>query len=175
FGAGNGIHFQSHPMDDGYALDMQFTNPRVVVNSATEGELHLDVVGREYIDTTTVGPEFTLNDVTMATLELPEPESSDNTLTWADAPATLTSDGAEAFGGFYETGEQLDPVTFSVTAGETADPATAHEVTEASEQDGLSIFVTGENYGSLPAASTGADSSGIYVGLRDTADSYDDI
>src|SRR5699024_7159985 len=134
-----------------------------------------DVVGREHIDTTTVGPEFTLNDVTMATLELPEPESSDNTLTWADAPATLTSDGAEAFGGFYETGEQLDPVTFRVSAGETVHPATAHEVTEASEQDGLSIFVTGENYGSLPAASTGADSSGIYVGLRDTADSYDDI
>src|SRR5690625_4960655 len=175
FGADNGVHFQSHPMDDGYALDMQFTNPRVVVNSATEGELHLDVIGREYIDTTTVGPEFTLKDVTMATLELPEPESNGDTLTWTAAPATLTSDGADAFGGFYTPGEALDPVTFSVTAGATADPTTSHEVTEASEEDGLSVLVTGENYDSLPAASTGADAAGIYVGLRDTADSYDAI
>lgn len=175
FGTDNGVHFQSHPMDGGYALDMQFTNPRVVINSAAEGELRLDVVGREFVDTTTVGPEFTLTDVSMATLELPEPEIDGETLTWTDAPATLTDEGVHAFGGFYESGAELDPVTFSVTAGASADLATSHEVTEASEEAGLSVVVTGENYDSLPAASTGADASGIYVGLRDTADSYDDI
>src|SRR5699024_9166892 len=93
FGEGNGVHFQSHPMEGGYALDMTFTNPRIVVTSATEGELHLDVVGREFVDMTTVGDEYTLTDVTMATLELPEPTVGEDVLTWSNASATLTDEG----------------------------------------------------------------------------------
>lgn len=38
-------------------------------------------------------------------------------LAWADAAATLTAAGAEAFGGFYSAGESLDPVSFIFPLG----------------------------------------------------------
>lgn len=124
FGAGNGVRFESHPMlnsvgDTEYALDMAFTNPRVVVTSATAGELHMDVVGREFIDMNTLGDPYTLLDVTMATLKLPSPIRDGNSITWSAAPATLTAEGSVAFGGFYDAGAELDPVTFSATIGPT--------------------------------------------------------
>lgn len=124
FGVGNGVRFESHPMLNGvgdteYALDMAFTNPRIIVTSATTGELHMDVVGREFIDLNTLGDPYTLLDVTMANLEMPSPIRDGNSITWNAAPATLTAEGSVAFGGFYKAGAELDPVTFSATIGPT--------------------------------------------------------
>ncbi|MEV3853353.1 HtaA domain-containing protein [Streptomyces sp. NPDC050095] len=43
------------------------------------------------------------------------------------AAATLTADGAKAFGGFYKTGDALDPVTPAVSLDENATlPAGTH-------------------------------------------------
>ncbi|MBP1327090.1 peroxiredoxin [Leucobacter exalbidus] len=114
FGAGNGVHFQSHPMAGGHALDLKFTNPRVVVTSATTGELRLDVEGREFISTTEMGDAYTLKDTKVATLTLPAPTAKGNTLSWKNAAAVLTADGSAAFGDFYAKGEALDPVSFSL-------------------------------------------------------------
>lgn len=102
FGDGNGVHFQSHPMDDGYALDLQFLDPHIVVDSASSAQLRFDVIGHEYVDTTTVGPEYSLEDVTVATLDLSagQADVGDDELSVAGAPATLTESGAKAFGGF---------------------------------------------------------------------------
>lgn len=121
FGAGAGVHFQSHPMNTGtgeaYALDLAFTNPRVLITSATAGELRLDVSGREFIDATSVGAPFNYTDVVFATLDLPQVTATGDGLTWTAAAATLTQAGSDAFGGFYQAGEALDPVTFSTTGG----------------------------------------------------------
>jgi hypothetical protein len=39
------------------------------------------------------------------------------TVTWANIPATLTAEGAQAFGAGYPAGKELDPVTISVGLG----------------------------------------------------------
>ena len=119
FGAGNGVHFTGHEMTvDGVtapALDMQFTNPRVEVTSATEGTLYLDVKSRKFEGMTSISQEFfEESNVPFATLNLADPEADGATFTWSAAPATLTDQGGAAFGGFYEPGEVLDPVTFTL-------------------------------------------------------------
>lgn len=55
--------------------------------------------------------------VTLATLSLPTPRTSGGTISWSGATATLTAAGAEAFGGFYQAGTTLDPVSFSFPLG----------------------------------------------------------
>ena len=118
YGDGNGVYLRGHEMTiDGkkaHALDLALTNPRVIVKSATAGELRMDVSGREFEGMTSLGKQINLKQVTVATLNLSAPSAAGKTLSWKDATATLTSAGAKALGGFYEAGEELDPVSFSL-------------------------------------------------------------
>ena len=119
----DGVHFESHPMLVGgrqvWALDLKFTNPRIEIVSSTEGVLYFDVRGREFKSMTEAGDEFRRSGVRMAELKLPaftavQGGSGEKSMTWRDAQATLTAEGAAAFGGFYSAGETLDPVTFTL-------------------------------------------------------------
>ncbi|MBM9465121.1 HtaA domain-containing protein [Aeromicrobium sp. YIM 150415] len=121
YGTGNGARFTGHQMGSDYALDLQFTNPRVVVTSATTARLHVDVAGRDFKDMTSVGERFETKDVHFADLALSAPATSGAKRTWTNAAATLTADGERAFGGFYEAGTELDPVSFDVTTGAQID------------------------------------------------------
>ncbi|WP_169253641.1 HtaA domain-containing protein [Brevibacterium sp. 'Marine'] len=47
----------------------------------------------------------------LAHLSLPEPINEGAVTMWAEAPATLSEEGAELFGGSYSAGEQLAPLT----------------------------------------------------------------
>lgn len=118
FGVGNGVHFRGHKSgaadDAPYILDVAFTNPRIVVTSPTTGELRADVEGREFVNTTTVGDWYSNENASLAELTLPEPTIDGDVRTWSDAKAVLTKEGAENFAGFYEPGELLDPVSFSL-------------------------------------------------------------
>lgn len=127
FGSGNGVHFTGHYMevgdDSGHALDMQFTNPRVEVTSATEGTLYLDVRSREFEGMTSISDNFFEEEnVPFASLELSAPEQSGDTFTWTNAAATLTDQGSTAFGGFYNSGEALDSVSFTLPVTEPEEP-----------------------------------------------------
>ncbi|WP_053387095.1 HtaA domain-containing protein [Leucobacter japonicus] len=114
FGAADGVHFQGHASGDDFILDLAFTHPKIKVTSSTTAELYLDVDGREFVDTTTVGDYYSLDDVHFADVTLPAYTQSGSTYTWANADATMTADGLEAFGGFYNaTTAGLDPITFS--------------------------------------------------------------
>lgn len=130
FGEGNGVHFRGHQSgsaaEDPYILDIAFTNPRVVVLSPSTAELRVDVEGREFVNTTTVGELYSMKDAVLAEVELPEPTIAGNVMTWAAAPAVLAEEGSEAFGGFYNAGAELDPVTFSL-------PITQRVVAEATQ------------------------------------------
>ena len=145
FGAGNGVHFQSHPMEvDGgtaYALDMTFTNPHVVVTSPTTAELRLDVQGYEFDSMTSIGAPYTLTDAPVASLTLPESTVEGAVRTWTNAEAKLTDEGSIAFGGFYNAGDDLDPVTFSLPTEGLGD--------DGGEGEGPG---TGEPGGETPAA-----------------------
>ena len=57
--------------------------------------------------------------VALASLDLTKGTRTvtDSTVTWNGVPATLTEEGAPAFGGFYNAGTELDPIAFAVTTG----------------------------------------------------------
>ena len=100
------VHFWGHEGE----LDLTFADIRVETDHASEtGVLYLDVIG----------PDGTTPDVPFADLDLTglSWERGEST-TIADVPAVLTEEGAEAFAGFYSQGEELDPVTVAVKAGE---------------------------------------------------------
>ena len=152
FGENDGVLFQGHAEGEDYILDLAFTQPQITITSATTAELTLDVDGREFVDTTTVGETYSLDDVHFADLVLPSPTVSGSTYTWTNASATMTEAGLDAFGGFYDASTAaLDPITFSAQViaqpGEPEVPAPANTTTAvtakaASPYVGASVALT---------------------------------
>lgn len=105
------VHFLGH---DGI-LDVKFSNIEVHV-SGTSGTLVADVDYRPFTDTTTQNPLQSASDVAIASLNLSgvSPTEGTSSVSFANVPATLTADGAAAFGGFYPAGQALDPVSFTL-------------------------------------------------------------
>lgn len=99
------------------ALDIALSGFRLETRGST-GTLRADVRTGTGEDGTGE-PERTTKNVALAALDLSgvKPDSGGGKLTFADVPATLTADGAEAFQGYYKKGEELDPVTLAVTPG----------------------------------------------------------
>jgi len=142
------IQFQGHqgfgvdPAE--YALDLTFSEVRVRITGATTAELVLDARSRGLADPTTFAE---LDDVVFATLNLAggTDASTSEVVAWSGVPATLTAQGAEAFGGFYAEGAALAPVTFSWPV-EAAAPTTVTPVLTASPTGtavaGISVTLT---------------------------------
>jgi len=106
------VHYYGHSG----ALDVTFSNPTIVVHSASSATLYMS------------GTAF-------ATLNLAAAGKSvgaGGDVTWSGVPATLTSGGAAAFAGFYNAGDALDSLTF--TAGSAASGIGGGTVVVASAQ-----------------------------------------
>ncbi|MFB9662401.1 HtaA domain-containing protein [Glycomyces mayteni] len=99
------VYFWGH---DG-ELDLTFANPSVEY-SGSSGTLYVYVNGAR---------------TDMASLSGASLRADGGTVAVSDAAATLTANGASAFAGYYEAGQELDPVSFS------ADVAVEPEETEA--------------------------------------------
>ncbi|WP_169746811.1 HtaA domain-containing protein, partial [Demequina gelatinilytica] len=116
------------------ALSTTLANPTVEVSDGV-ATLVLDVTGE-----TQAGDAVEQTGVRFATLDTAAAEVSTDgdTVTLTDIPATLTADGAAAFG-TYPEGSELDPVTLTVTAAEACGgviaglPAPEPTVEETSE------------------------------------------
>ncbi len=102
------LHLTAH----GGAMDLTLANPSVHI-AGPAGTITADVTSKS-IDT---GETTTTGDVALATLDLRavQATAAGDEITFADVPATLTADGAPAFGGFYAAGELLDRVTLTLT------------------------------------------------------------
>ncbi len=103
------IEFTGH----GGILDTTVANPALVFDGSSTASLLMDVSG-----TTQQGAEVDQQAVPFASVDISGAEFGDGTVTLTDAPATLTGEGAAAFG-TYPAGEALDPITLELTA----DPA----------------------------------------------------
>lgn len=118
-GFGGTVTFAGH---EG-ALRLEISDPRVDIDGAA-GTLIADVRSKSLES----GELEEYDDVALADLDLSAApvQVADGVATATAVPATLTEAGAPAFAGFYEAGEALDPVTFSVplTTGE-AEPQSA--------------------------------------------------
>lgn len=117
---GGRIRFRGHDYGNGPQLDLEFRNPRVVLDGAGNGKLYVDAVNRPFggMDTTAPAPPRQSHPgVHIADLDLSgvTPVDQDGRVTWTNVPAILSEDGAKiAFAEFYGPGDQLDPLTFSV-------------------------------------------------------------
>lgn len=89
-------------------LDMDFSDPRVDVDSTSSGSISFSIDGSR---------------VELVDLDLAEGtrKITDGVVRWTDVPATLTSDGAKAFDGYYDSGTTMDRVSFIIGTRASAD------------------------------------------------------
>lgn len=108
-----GVHFLGHRQSNGvYQLDLAISRPSVRI-SGRGGTLYADMSSKDK-DT---GKVTTSRQVPLANLALGGVDTRGVTgarLTLSNVPATLTSQGARAFAGYYTAGTVLDPVSLSV-------------------------------------------------------------
>jgi hypothetical protein len=109
-GAGT-VHFTGHFSGGVPALDLIFSNPRVIVGQTST--VYADVTSKS-LATGEVesfpGVEFALLDPSMT-----QPEFEAEAVSLQDMPAELTEDGSKAFAGFYAAGQKLDPLSLTAS------------------------------------------------------------
>jgi hypothetical protein len=106
-----GVHFVGHKTDAGnYQLDLTLSRPTVRI-SGSSGTLYVDVTSKAK-DTGTV---TTSRQVPFASLSLGgiDMRGGGTAVVLNNLPATLTSQGAKSFAGYYTAGTALDPVSLS--------------------------------------------------------------
>ncbi|WP_431044730.1 HtaA domain-containing protein [Streptomyces sp. P1-3] len=152
------VRFTGHGGD----LDLKFSDLKVRGKGA-KGSLVADVSAKDR----ETGKVTESDDLTVAELKLPAsygPKGEVVTLT--KVPATLTKGGAKAFGGFYHSGDALDPVTVSASLDEGAALPGGGSGGAGSEpsSSGGSGGVVGGGTGSLAATGAGVPSAALLGG-----------
>ncbi|MFJ8269899.1 HtaA domain-containing protein [Streptomyces sp. NPDC094154] len=106
-----GVRFVGHQAaSGGYQLDLTLSRPTVSING-TVGTLYVDVVSKAK-DT---GSVTTATQVPFATLSLGgiDMRGGGDAVVLNNLPATLTTQGARSFAGYYTAGTPLDPVSLA--------------------------------------------------------------
>ncbi|GAA2312425.1 HtaA domain-containing protein [Streptomyces kunmingensis] len=111
------LRFLGHEEAGTYVLDLQFSDLHVTAKGGS-GKLVADVSSKDQES----GKVTTYADLTVATLKVGSGDltAKDDVVELDGAAATLTADGAKAFGGFYQAGAALDPVEVAVSLDEDA-------------------------------------------------------
>ncbi|MEO3752318.1 HtaA domain-containing protein [Streptomyces sp. B6B3] len=133
-GYSGGVRFTGHQTETGeYQLDLTLSDPEVRI-SGDSGTLYADMRSRDR----ETGRISDATHVPLASLDLTGVDLRGGTqLAVSQIPATLTEDGAFAFAGFYEAGEQLDPVAFTAdTRDPEPEPTEPSEPAETDDPDG---------------------------------------
>ncbi|WP_328934284.1 MULTISPECIES: HtaA domain-containing protein [unclassified Streptomyces] len=158
------VTFKGHEDNGTYGLDLTFTDLKATLDGGT-GTLTADV--------TSLGEKS--EDVVLADLKAASTDvtAKDDVITLDDVTTTLTAAGAKAFGGFYQTGAELDPLNLSValtadatlptdgassttgTGSSGTSGGTGNSGTTGSTSGGITGSTTGDVTGAL--ASTGSD------------------
>ncbi|MFJ3220420.1 HtaA domain-containing protein [Kitasatospora sp. NPDC086801] len=109
------VRFTGLRSGDTYGLDLTLANPGVTV-AGGQGRLVADVSGR-----TPDGATQQLTGVELAAFDPAGLKPEGGLLKAVEVPLKLTEGGAEAFGGLYPAGTEMDPLSFAVAL----DPAAA--------------------------------------------------
>jgi hypothetical protein len=131
------VRFTGH---DG-ALDLTIADPRLRLDGAGGGELLVDVRSRLLDGSGWVDEKA----VRFAEIEGDGSTGNSRIVSLSGTPATLTSEGAQAFAGFYDAGEQLDPIDVSITVPEEcalapgSTPAPTASATPVPEADAAAL------------------------------------
>ncbi|MFI9787643.1 HtaA domain-containing protein [Kitasatospora sp. NPDC051984] len=160
-----GVRFTGHQENGGNALDLSIS--RLTVRSIEDGSaaLYADVSSKSrQTGRTSSTEQARLADLSLSGVSL---KGASGTVTLSQVPATLTSAGANAFGGFYPAGTALDPLNFSVTlksAAPSTPPAAPSTPPAAPSSSAPS--------GSAPPAATSFGNGALDWGVRRTFRDY---
>lgn len=154
------VHFTGHDDGSGPLLDMTLSNPRVRIDAST-AVLLVDARSREFtgfeVDPDDPPGFIEARGVAMVALDVASGavDTSGGQVVLADVPATLTADGAEAFGGFYAAGEVMDPVSVTIDVAAPPEPDPTPEAADDTDQG-----ADADDDGEAPAADADDDSDG---------------
>ncbi|MGW4373282.1 HtaA domain-containing protein [Streptomyces albidoflavus] len=109
-GFSGGVRFLGHPKNGGHELDLTIARPTVRISGGS-GTLYADMTSKAK----GTGQVTTSAQVPLATLNVSgiEMRGGGGPIGLSNLPATLTSQGARAFAGYYTAGTALDPVSLS--------------------------------------------------------------
>ncbi|MFE9855782.1 HtaA domain-containing protein [Streptomyces sp. NPDC005780] len=127
-GFSGGVHFTGHKKSGGsYELDLTISRPTVRIQGGG-GTVYADMVSKDRGS----GRVTSAAQVPLATLGLSGIDMTGGTTPVAlnHIPATLTSQGAKAFAGYYTAGTPLDPVSLSVDTSAPAGKPAASKTPE---------------------------------------------
>ncbi|MEW1830431.1 HtaA domain-containing protein [Streptomyces sp. NPDC088196] len=138
------VNFKGHEDNGTYGLDLTFTDLKATLDNGT-GELTADV--------TSLGEKS--EDVVLADLKADSADltAKNDVITVDDVTATLTAAGAKAFGGFYQTGAELDPLDLSVAL--TADATLPTDDSSPTTGTGTGSSGSTDNSGTTGSTSGG--------------------
>gem|GEM_PF-5382828 len=130
------VQFTGH---DG-ALDLTLSDISVQFHSPTTAVIIATV---NYLDPT--GVRSKRDAITFANITLTGTETTQSGITVTDAPTTLTAEGATAFGGFYQAGTTLAPLTLTapLDANTPCDASTGGTSTTKLASSGTEMGSTG--------------------------------
>ncbi|WP_329248425.1 HtaA domain-containing protein [Streptomyces sp. NBC_01478] len=106
-----GVHFVGHRKADGsYELDLTLSRPTVRISGST-GTLYLDVTSKaKGTGTVTTSSQVPFANLSLGGIDM---KGGGTSVVLNNLPATLTSQGAKSFAGYYTAGTVLDPVSLS--------------------------------------------------------------
>lgn len=114
-----GVRFEGHHGE----LDSKFTSPKVTLTSATAGKISFTATTIHYTDPT---HKFSNESIVVATFkDAKKSTNKDGSVTYTAKKVYLTKDGAASFSDFYEAGDLVDSVTFTVGANSSEDGGTS--------------------------------------------------
>ncbi|MFI1676484.1 HtaA domain-containing protein [Streptomyces sp. NPDC020607] len=118
-GFSGGVRFTGHKKGGSYGLDLTISRPTVKVSGGT-GTLYADMVSKEKgTGKVTSTPQVPLASLNVSGIDM---KGGAGPVALNDLPATLTSQGAEAFAGYYTAGTPLDPVSLSTDLVAKSEP-----------------------------------------------------
>ncbi|MDW4909374.1 HtaA domain-containing protein [Streptomyces sp. ADMS] len=158
------VNFKGHEDNGTYGLDLTLSDLRATIDNGT-GELTADV---ESLGETSDG--VVLADLTTDAADL---TAVNDVITLSDVTAKLTAAGAKAFGDFYETGAELDPVDLSVAVAEGAELPGGDGGSDSTGGSSGSSGSTGGSSGTTGSTGsttggTGLTTDGVTGGLAST-------
>ncbi|MGW6063165.1 HtaA domain-containing protein [Streptomyces sp. NPDC055189] len=109
-GFSGGVHFLGHKKGGSYELDLTISRPTVKISGGS-GTLYADMVSKEKgTGKVTTTAQVPLANLGMSGINM---KGGSGPIALNNLPATLTSQGAKAFAGYYTAGTELDRVSLS--------------------------------------------------------------
>ncbi len=153
------VNFKGHEDNGTYGLDLTLSDLKATIDNGA-GELTADV---ESLGETSA--DVVLADLTTDAADL---VAENDVITLSDVTATITAAGAKAFGDFYPTGTQLDPVDLSVALSEGAELPGGDGGSASTGGSGTSGGSSGTTGSTTGGGTTGSTTGGLTGGLAAT-------